>query len=100
MHACDMTPTYLRGGLSTCSVVWGSVHYCFLKVTNVLMQLCKTFFQKLEKPGHIPSFSGAAYACATLFGSALLLRLSATSGFSLKMTISNVVSSIFSYLTS
>ena len=35
-----------------------------------------------------------------LFSSRRLLRLSATLGFSLKMTISNVVSSIFSDLTS
>ena len=47
MNACDMTLTYLRGGLSTCSVVWVSVQYFFLKFLKFLMQLCKTFLQKL-----------------------------------------------------
>ena len=44
MHACDLTLTYLRGGLSTCSVVWESVQYFFLKFIKPLMQLCKNFF--------------------------------------------------------
>ena len=43
MHACEMTLTYLRGGLSTCSVVWVHFRYNFLKFINVLMQLCKNF---------------------------------------------------------
>ena len=47
MHVCDMTLTYLRGGLSTCSVVWGSVLYLFLKFLKFLMQLCKNSFYKL-----------------------------------------------------
>ena len=47
MHACDMTLTYLRGGLSTCSVMWGYVQYVFLKFVKVLMQLCKNFFYKV-----------------------------------------------------
>ena len=44
MHECDMKLTYLRGGLSTCSVVWASVQYFFLKFIKCLMQLYKNFF--------------------------------------------------------
>ena len=43
MHACDMTRTYLRGGLSTCSVVCVSVQYSFVTFIKYLMQLCKNF---------------------------------------------------------
>ena len=95
-----MTLTYLGGGLSTCSVVWGSDQYFSLKFIKFLMQLCNNFLQKLLKRRLIPHFSGAVYACATLFWSALLLRLSLTLGLNLKMTIANVVSSIFCDLTS
>ena len=35
MHVCDMTVTYLRGGLSACSVVWLAVKFFFLKFTKV-----------------------------------------------------------------
>ena len=100
MHACDMTLTYLIGGLSTCSVVWGSVQHFFLRFTKFLMQLCKNSFENVSKPRLIPTFSPAIYACANLIGSALLLRLSLTLGFILQITISNVVLSIFSDLTS
>ena len=100
MHASDMTLTYLRGGLSTFSVVWRSVEYLFLKFIQFLMQLCNNFFQKLYKPRLIPPFSGAVEACATLLWSALLLRLSGTLGSGLRMTISNFVSSVFSDFTS
>ena len=44
MDECDMTLTYLRGGLSACSVVWVSVEYFFLKFIKFVMQLCKNFF--------------------------------------------------------
>ena len=44
MHACDMTLTYLRGGLSTCSVVWLPVNYFLLKFIKSLVQLCENFF--------------------------------------------------------
>ena len=47
MHACEMTLTYLRGGLSTCSVVWVSFQYFFLIFMKFLMQLCKNLFKKL-----------------------------------------------------
>ena len=43
MHACEMTLTYLRGGLSTCSMVWVHLQYLFLKFRNIPMQLCKNF---------------------------------------------------------
>ena len=41
MHACDMTLTYLRRGVSSSSVVWLSVRYVFLKVITFLVILCK-----------------------------------------------------------
>ena len=44
MHACEMTLTYLKGGLSTCPVVWVSFQYFFLKFITTLMQLCENFF--------------------------------------------------------
>ena len=43
MHACEMTLAYLRGGLSTCSVVWVDFAYFSLKCIKLLMQLCKSF---------------------------------------------------------
>ena len=43
MHACEITPAYLRGGLSTCSVVWVLFEYFSLKFIKLLMQLCKNF---------------------------------------------------------
>ena len=39
-----MTLAYLRGGLSTCSVVWVEFEYFSLKFIKILMQLCKNFF--------------------------------------------------------
>ena len=44
MHACEKTLTYLRGGLSTCSVVWVHFRYFFLAFIKFLMQLCNNFF--------------------------------------------------------
>ena len=38
-----MTLAYLRGGLSTCSVVWVEVEFFSLKFIKILMQLCKSF---------------------------------------------------------
>ena len=43
MHACEMTLAYLRGGLSTCCVVWAEFEYCSLKFIKIVMQLCKNF---------------------------------------------------------
>ena len=43
MHACEMTMAYLRGGLSTCSVVSVESEYFSLKFTKISMQLCKNF---------------------------------------------------------
>ena len=42
-----MTLAYLRGGLSTCSVVWVELGYFFLKFIKILMQLCKKFHLEL-----------------------------------------------------
>ena len=41
MPECEMTLTYLRGGLLTCSVVWVEFEYFSLKFIKILMQLCK-----------------------------------------------------------
>ena len=43
-----MTLAYLRGGLSTCSVVWVQFEYFSLKFINILMQLCKNFLQNFK----------------------------------------------------
>ena len=72
----------------------------FPKEYEVFDATVQKFLLKTLKTTAHTFFSGAVYACATLFGSPLLLRLSATRPFSLKMTISNVVSSNFSELTS
>ena len=52
MHACGMKLAYLRGGLSTCSVVWVEFEYFSLKFINVLMQLCKISFRTLKTAAH------------------------------------------------
>ena len=100
MHACETTLTYLRGGLSTCSVVWVSFQYFFLQFINVLMQLCENLLYKFKSYGSYLLFLEPFTLAHLFFWSPLLLRLSATLGFSLKMTISTVVSTIFSDLTS
>ena len=74
MHACEMTLTYLRGALATCSVVWVHFRYFFLKFINNLMQLCKNIFRTL-KNRLIPSLSRAVYACATLFPESVSVAL-------------------------
>ena len=66
-RTCQMTLTYLRGGLSTCSVVWVSFPYCFVKFLKILLQLCKKFLLKLQKLRLRPSSFRAVYAVATLF---------------------------------
>ena len=40
-----MTLAYLRGGLSSCSVVWVEFEYFSLKFIKILMQLCKKFLK-------------------------------------------------------
>ena len=51
MHACEMTLAYLRGGLSTCSVVWVEIEYFSVKFINILMQLCKNFLENFINYG-------------------------------------------------
>ena len=51
MHACEMTLAYLRGGLSTCSVVWVESEYFSLKFIKILMELCKNFLQNFKTYG-------------------------------------------------
>ena len=46
-----MTLAYLRGGLSTCSVVWVQFEYFSLKFIKILMQLCKNFLKNFNKYG-------------------------------------------------
>ena len=95
-----MTLTYLRGGSSTCSVMWVSFQYLLLKFLKFLMQLCKNFLYNFKNYGSHLLFLEPFTLAQPFFWNPLLLRLSATSGFSLKMTISRVVLSIFSDLTS
>ena len=95
-----MTLTYLRGGLSNCFVVWVHFQYFFLKFINILMQLCKNFFQNFKIYGSYLLFLEPFTLSQPFFWSPILLRLFATLGFSLKMTFTHVVSSIFSDLTS
>ena len=47
-----MTLAYLRGGLSTCSVVWVEFEYFSLKFIKTLMQLCKISFRTLKTTAH------------------------------------------------
>ena len=100
MHACEMTLTYLRGGLSCCSVVLVDFRYFSLKFINILMQLCKNFPWNFKNYGSYLLFREPFTPAQPFFLSPLLLRLSATLCFSVKMTITRVVSSIFSDLTS
>ena len=51
MHACGMTLAYLRGGLSTCSVVWVDFGDLSLKFIKIVMQLCKHFLQNFGNYG-------------------------------------------------
>ena len=99
MHAREMTLAYLRGGLSTCSVVWVEFEYFFLKFIKILMQLCKNSLYNFKKLRLIPSFSKAVYTCATLFLKSASFALVWDFGFCVKMTISRVTLSIFSDLT-
>ena len=58
MHACDMTLAYLRGGLSTCSVVWVEFEYFSLKFIKIWMQPFKDFLQDFENYGSYLLFQG------------------------------------------
>ena len=51
MHARETTLAYLRGGLSTCSVVWVEFDYFSLKFIKILMQLCKNFLSNVNNYG-------------------------------------------------
>ena len=70
-----MTLTYLRGGLSSCSVVLVCFQYFFLQFIKVLMQLCKNFLYNFRnynlyllfpEPRLRNSFSGVRFCCACL----------------------------------
>ena len=71
----------------------------FPKVYKFLMQLCKSFFYNFKSYGSYLLRLEPFTLAQLFFWSPLLLRLPATLGFTLKMTICNVVSSIFSDLT-
>ena len=95
-----MTLAYLRGGLSTWSVAWVHFRYFSLKFIKFLMQLCKSFLRNFKNYCSYLLFLEPFTLAQLFLWSPLLLRLSATVGFSVKMTITRVVSSIFSDLTS
>ena len=95
-----MTLAYLRGGLSTCSVVWVDFGYFSLKFIKVLMQLCKHFLENFKNSGSYLLFEEPFTLAQPFFWSPLLLRLLPALGFSVKMPISRFVSSIFSNFTS
>ena len=99
MHACEMTLAYLRGGLSTCSVVWVEFEYFSLKFIKPFDATVQKFPLELPKLRLIPSFSKAVYACATLFLKSASFALVCDFELCVKMTISRVISSIFSDLT-
>ena len=46
-----MTLAYLRGGVSTCSVVWVEFEYFSLTFIKMLMQLCKNFLSNFKNYG-------------------------------------------------
>ena len=48
MHTCVITVTYLRGGLSACSVVWLIVRLSFLNFIKLLMQLRRMFLKNVQ----------------------------------------------------
>ena len=100
MHACEVTLIYLRGGLSTCSVSWVHFQCFFLKFVKVLMQLYKILFYNFKNYGSYLPFLEPLKLAQPFFWGPLLLRLSATLGFGLKMKISNVFLSILNDLTS
>ena len=80
-------------GVGFFSILFPTVYKTF----DGAVQKCLIQLQKLRL---IPFFLEPFTLAQLLFWSPLLLRLSATLGFILKMTISNVVWSIFSGLTS
>ena len=84
MHACEVTLTYLRGRLSTCSLVWVWFRYFFLKFIKILMQLCKTFFSNFKNSGSYLLLLEPFTLAQPCFRSPLLLRLPATLSFSVK----------------
>ena len=91
MHACEMTLTWLRGGLSTYSVVWDPFQYLFLKFINILMQMCNNVLYNFQIYGSYLLSLEPVTLAEPFFWSPLLLRLSASVGFSLKMTIRFVI---------
>ena len=78
MHACEMRLTYLRSGLSTCSVVWVHCRYVFPKFIKFLMQLCKNFFLNFKHSGAYLVFLEPFALAQSCFWSPLLWRFSAT----------------------
>ena len=61
MFTCVMTVTYLRGGLSACSVLRLLVSLFYGTFIKLLMQLCKNSFYVLLKPRLIPFFCAAVW---------------------------------------
>ena len=98
MHACEMTLAYLRGGLSTCSVVWVEFEYFSLKFINIVMQLCKISFRTLRTTAHTFFFKSRSRLHNLVFEVASF-ALVCDFELCVKMKISRVILSIFSDLT-
>ena len=78
MHACEMTLTYLRDGLLTCSMVWVEYEDFSLKFIKISMQLCKNFLQNFKNYGSYLLFQKTFTLAQPFSWSPLPLRLSAT----------------------
>ena len=68
-----MTLTYLRGGLSTCSVVWVHFQCFFLKFLKILMQLYNNIFYNFKNYGSYLPFLEPFTLAQPFFWSPLLL---------------------------
>ena len=77
-----MTLSYLRGGLSTCSVVWVDFRYFSLKFMKILMQLCKDFLYNFKNYSSYLLLQEPFTLAQPFFWSPLLWRLFANFEFS------------------
>ena len=94
-----MTLAYLRGGLSTCSVVWGEFKYFSPKVYKHFDATVQKFSLELKNYGSYLLFQKLFTLAQPCFLRSASFALVCDFGFGVKMTISCVISSIFSDLT-